>query len=144
MDLTKIIGETLKELFPDIKQIRRNKLEQGYKPHSFYIKTGRVLSQNQLFSKQMRLYPFILHYYPEKYPDDEMDQSDTRCAEIGERLLAEFHHLKDYKGKVNDTSYEVHDGVLLFYFRVRMRTSVTAPVGTPMGALEERSNLIDE
>lgn len=144
MDLTKEVGETLKKLFPDIKQIRRNELEQGNKPHSFYIRRGRVQSQNQFNNKQMRLYPFVLHYFPEKYPAEEIDQSATRSETMGENLLEKFHYLNDYKAKITNTYYEVHDGVLLFHFQIRLRVTLTTPEPTYMGTLEERSNLVGE
>lgn len=143
MDLTKSVGETLKRLYPDIAQIRRNKLEQGHKPHSFYIRRGRVQSQNQFNRTQMRLYPFILHYFPKEFAGGATDQSETSCEEMAERLLTSFHYLNDYEAKITNHSYEVHDGVLLFYFNIRMRTMLPKPEATPMQSIEERGNLVD-
>ena len=143
MDLTASVGATLKKLYPDITQLRRNKLEQGHEPHSFYIRRGRVRSQNQLGRTQMRVYPFILHYYPKAFKDGATDKSETACEEMAERLLTSFHYLNDYEGKIINHSYEVHDGVLLFYFNIRMRTILPKSEGTPMQSMEERGNLID-
>lgn len=137
MDLTVNVGETLKKLFPDIKQIRRNQLEQGHEPHSFYIRRGRTQAQRELMNRQMRVYPFILHYFPNRFPENETDKSETECEIMGERLMANFHYLNDHKARILNPYYEVHDGVLLFYFHIRIRVTLPSPEETKMGELEE-------
>lgn len=143
MDITKRIGKTLKRLFPDIQQITRNSLEQGHKEHSFYIKKRKSSAQNQFFHKQQRIYNFTLHYFPNRYPEDEMNQSETDCEIMAERLLSDFHYLEGHYGKVINTDFDIQDDALLFHFRIRMRVNLPEPEPTYMELLEERSNLID-
>lgn len=141
MDVTRIIGETLKDLIPDIKQIRRNNLEQGNLQHAFYIRQGRSSAQNQLFNYQQRRYPYILHYFPEEYPDEEIDQRETRCWEMNEQLMTQFLYLKDHFGKVLNAQGEVHEGVLLFSFDIRLRVKLPEPLQIKMQSIEERSDI---
>lgn len=141
MDISKRIGETLKTLFPDIQQITRNNLEQGHKEHSFYIKKRKSSGQNQFFNKQQRVYNYTLHYFAHKYPDDKMNQAETECEKMAERLLSDFHYLEGHYGKVINTDYDIQDNALLFHFRIRMRVNLPEAEPTYMETLEERSNL---
>lgn len=141
MDMTRNVAKTLKTLFPDIAQIRREQLESGNEEHSFYIKQRKVSMSENLVHYQHRIYPFVLHYFPRRYQEGKSTLEIKQCEEMTEQLLVQFRYLDNYKAKIIRVEYEISNKVLLFHFAIQTRYKIEEPDGIPMRSLEERSNL---
>lgn len=134
MDVTQGIIDKLADLFlGEGFTFYRNNQAQGFKEPSFYVQQISARNSKELSQRQRRRYPYALMYFP-------AEKNRQACELMAERLMEHFTVVNGY-GHVYDVETQIIDDVLQFRFVLHLRVMTEAPAGTPMGTLEEATQL---
>lgn len=117
MDIMTAIGNALKVAIPDIKRIYREKTEQGFVGHSFYVYPIMERATAELENYEMRRLSYCVVYFP----DESKRNINQQLDEMRARLLDNVTHLPEVNLRLLDREVEPVDGALNFTFSVRYR-----------------------
>lgn len=117
MDIMTAIGKALKMAIPDIKKIYREKTEQGFISHSFYVYPIMERATAEIGSYEMRRLSYCVVYFP----DESKRNINQQLDEMRARLLDNVTHLPGVNLRLLDREAEPVDGALNFTFSVRYR-----------------------
>ncbi|CAI3286175.1 hypothetical protein CIRMBP1310_01239 [Enterococcus cecorum] len=136
MDIMTAIGYALKKAVPDIKKIYREKTEQGFVGHSFYVYPIFERAAAEISNYEMRRLSYCVVYFPDESKRNVNEQLDIMRA----RLMASFTHLPEVNLRLLEREATPVDGALNFTFSVRYRGLYTQ-AETSMATLTQRGGV---
>lgn len=107
------ISIKLNSIFGDSYEIAAENVEQGLKPHSFFIKSLPVTHKPLLGNRAQRTYSFVISYFP----DTENMEMNQEMMDVAESLLEGLESITLLNGEVirgHDLESEIVDDVLHF------------------------------
>lgn len=138
MDIMTAIGNALKVAIPDIKRIYREKTEQGFVGHSFYVYPIMERAAAEISNYEMRRLSYCVVYFPDESKRNVNEQLDTMRAQ----LMASFTHLPEVNLRLLDREATPVDGALNFTFSVRYR-GLYEQERTPMTSLTQKGGVAE-
>lgn len=138
MDIMTAIGNALKMAIPDIKKIYREKTEQGFVGHSFYVYPIFERAAAEISNYEMRRLSYCVVYFPDESKRNVNEQLDTMRAQ----LMASFTHLPEVNLRLLDREATPVDGALNFTFSVRYR-GLYEQERTPMTSLTQKGGVAE-
>lgn len=138
MDIMTAIGKALKVVIPDIKKIYREKTEQGFVGHSFYVYPIMERATAEIGNYEMRRLSYCVVYFPDESKRNVNEQLDTMRAQ----LMASFTHLPEVNLRLLEREAEPVDGALNFTFSVRYR-GLYEQENTPMTSLTQKGGVAE-
>lgn len=139
MDIMTAIGYALKRAVPDIKKIYREKTEQGFVGHSFYVYPIFERAAAEISNYEMRRLSYCVVYFPDESKRNVNEQLDIMCAQ----LMASFTHLPEVNLRLLDREATPVDGALNFTFSVRYR-GIYEQERTPMTSLTQKGGVAND
>lgn len=136
MDIMTAIGNALKVAIPDIKRIYREKTEQGFTGHSFYVYPIMERATAEIGNYEMRRLSYCVVYFP----DERKRNINQQLDEMRARLLDNVTHLPEVNLRLLDREAEPVDGALNFTFSVRYR-GVYEQERIPMTSLTQKGGV---
>ena len=136
MDIMTAIGKALKVAIPDIKRIYREKTEQGFIGHSFYVYPIMERATAEIGNYEMRRLSYCVVYFP----DESKCEINQQLDEMRARLLDNVTHLPGVHLRLLDREAEPVDGALNFTFSVRYR-GIYEQVYNPMTSLAQKGGV---
>lgn len=138
MDIMTAIGKALKVAIPDIKKIYREKTEQGFVGHSFYVYPIMERATAEIGNYEMRRLSYCVVYFPDESKRDINRQLDEMRA----RLLDNVTYLPEVNLRLLDREAEPVDGALNFTFSVRYR-GIYEQERIPMTSLTQKGGVAE-
>ncbi|CAI3371280.1 DUF6838 family protein [Enterococcus cecorum] len=138
MDIMAAIGKALKQAVPDIKKIYREKTEQGFVGHSFYVYPIFERAAAEISNYEMRRLSYCVVYFPDESKRNVNEQLDTMRAQ----LMASFTHLPEVNLRLLEREATPVDGALNFTFSVRYRGLYTQDE-TSMATLTQKGGVAE-
>lgn len=140
MDIMAAISYALKRAVPDIKKIYREKTEQGFVGHSFYVYPIFERAAAEISNYEMRRLSYCVVYFPDESDNDRLvnEQLDSMRAQ----LMASFTHLPEVNLKLLEREATPVDGALNFTFSVRYRGLYTQDE-TSMATLTQKGGVAE-
>lgn len=139
MDIMTAIGYALKRAVPDIKKIYREKTEQGFVGHSFYVYPIFERAAAEISNYEMRRLSYCVVYFPDESKRNVNEQLDIMRAQ----LMASFTHLPEVNLRLLDREATPVDGALNFTFSVRYR-GLYEQERTPMTSLTQKGGVAND
>ena len=138
MDIMTAIGKALKVAIPDIKKIYREKTEQGFVGHSFYVYPITERATAEIGNYEMRRLSYCVVYFP----DESKRNINQQLDEMRARLLDAVTHLPEVNLRLLDREAEPVDGALNFTFSVRYR-GIYEQDKNPMTSLTQKGGVAE-
>lgn len=138
MDIMTAIGNALKVAIPDIKRIYREKTEQGFVGHSFYVYPIFERAAAEIGDYEMRRLSYCVVYFP----DESKRNINRQLDEMRARLLDNVTHLPGVNLRLLDREAEPVDGALNYTFSVRYR-GIYEQEYNPMTSLTQRGGVAE-
>ena len=138
MDIMTAIGNALKVAIPDIKRIYREKTEQGFVGHSFYVYPITERATAEIGDYEMRRLSYCVVYFP----DESKRNINQQLDEMRARLLDNVTHLPEVNLRLLDREVEPVDGALNFTFSVRYR-GLYEQERNPMTSLTQKGGVAE-
>lgn len=138
MDIMTAIGKALKVAIPDIKKVYREKTEQGFIGHSFYVYPIIERATAEIGNYEMRRLSYCVVYFP----DESKREINRQLDEMRARLLANVTHLPGVNLRLLDREAEPVDGALNFTFSVRYR-GIYEQDEIPMTSLTQKGGVAE-
>lgn len=139
MDIMTAIGKALKVAIPDIKKIYREKTEQGFIGHSFYVYPIMERATAEIGNYEMRRLSYCVVYFP----DESKRNINQQLDEMRAQLMASFTHLPEVNLRLLDREVTPVDGALNFTFSVRYR-GLYEQERTPMTSLTQKGGVAND
>ncbi len=118
LDMTKLVGATLKKLFPDIA-IYREQTEHGFVEPSFFVHLVDVDMRKELNHFYWYDYGFQVIYFPKD------ENSNEELDHVRLQLLNDFEIIGNNEARAKKLSIEKDDGVLKIMFNVSIEVDKT-------------------